>query len=230
MLVLAISAVDPDTSLNNLVYTLNTTEVPYFAIGRTTGEISTTGILLDREKIPVIVFPVYVTDGTSKASTFVSVNIVDVNEPPQFPNSPYIGFVAENRPIGTHVRYITAFDADDPKLANGKNSKISYTIDRSSGQSEANADGGLFAIDSTTGLLTTAAVFNLENIRRNLTILVRASDEGDPRLSSVALVTIVVTDVSEFAPKFSHSGFVGEISENAVLGNVLAFASVQDRP
>jgi hypothetical protein len=218
MFVLTISAIDRDTPPTNLIYTINTTTVPYFNIGPITGNITTTGVPLNREKVPVVVFPVYVTDGISIASTFVAVNVVDVNEPPYFPNTPYIGFVPENKPIGTTVRYITAFDDDDPKLADGKNSKISYTIDRSSGQSQVDADGGLFAIDPTTGLLTTTAVFNLENIRRNLTILVRASDEGNPRLSSTTLVTIVVTDISEFPPKFSQDGFVGEVAEDAALG------------
>ncbi len=223
MLVLAISAIDPDTPHTHLIYTLNTTTFPYFYIGPTTGEITTTGVPLNREKVPVVVFPVYVTDGTNTASTFVTVNVIDVNEPPYFPNAPYVGFVSENKPIGTHVRYITAFDDDDPKLADGKNSKISYTIDRSSDEPQIDADGGLFTIDSTTGLLTTTAVFNLESIRRNFTILVRASDDGDPRLSSTVLVTIVVTDVSEFPPKFSQDGFVGQVSEDAILGNVDVF-------
>jgi protocadherin Fat 1/2/3 len=220
-LVLPMSAIDPDTPHTHLVYTLNSTTFPYFRIDPTTGEITTTGVPLNREKMPVVVFPVYVTDGTNTASAFVVVNVLDVNEPPYFPDSPYIGFVSENEPIGTHVRYITAFDDDDPKLADGKNSRVSYAIDRSSGEPEVDADGELFTIDSTTGLLTTTAVFNLESIRRNLTIIVRASDDGDPKLSSSTFVTIVVTDISEFPPKFSQSGFVGEVSEDAVLGNAV---------
>lgn len=217
MLVLAISAIDPDTPPTNLIYTLDTTTVPYFNIGRTTGEIFTTGVPLNHEKLPVVVFPVYVTDGTSTASTFVAVSVIDVNEPPYFPNAPYVGFVPENEPVGTTVRYVTAFDEDDPKVADGKNSKVSYSIDVSSGESQLDADGRLFAIDPTTGRLTTTEMFNLENIRRNLTILVRASDEGDPSLSGTTVVTIVVTDVSEFPPKFSQDGFWGEVSEDAVL-------------
>ncbi|XP_028392611.1 protocadherin-like protein [Dendronephthya gigantea] len=229
MLVLAVSAVDPDTPSNQLVYTLNTTIVPYFNIGSTTGEITTTGVPLNVEKVPVVVFPVHVTDGNSIARALVVVNVLDVNEPPYFPNSPYIGFVPENKPIGTPVRYITAFDDDDPKLANGKNSKISYAIDRSSGETQLDADGGLFSIDSTTGLLTTSGVFNLETIRRNLTILVRASDEGVPKLSSTTLVTIVVEDISEFPPKFSQDGFVGEVAEDVSLGSVvLEMATVDE--
>ena len=159
----------------------------------------------------------YVTDGTRTASTFVAVTVIDVNEPPYFPNAPYVGFVSENEPIGTTVRYVTAFDEDDPKVVDGKNSKVSYSIDQSSGGSQLDADGGLFAIDPTTGLLTTTAMFNLEDIRRNLTISVRASDEGDPSLSGTALVTIVVTDISEFPPKFSQEDFAGEVSEDAAL-------------
>lgn len=218
MLVLAISAMDSDTPQTHLIYTLDTTTVPYFNIGRTTGEIFTTGVPLNQEKLPVVVFPVYVTDGTRTASTFVAVNVIDVNEPPYFPNAPYLGFVSENEPVGTTVRYVTAFDEDDPKVADGKNSKVSYSIDQSSGVSQLDADGGLFAIDPTTGLLTTTAVFNLEDIRRNLTILVRASDEGDPiSLSGTTLVTIMVTDISEFPPKFSQEDFSGEVSEDAAL-------------
>ena len=221
MLVLAISAIDPDTPHIHLRYTLNSTTFPYFHIDPATGEITTTGVPLNREKIPVVVFPVYVTDGTNTASAFVVVNVLDVNEPPYFPDPPYSGFVPENEPIGTHVRYVTAFDDDDPKLANGKNSKISYAINRSSGQPQVDADGALFMIDSTTGLLTTTAVFNLESIRRDLTISVRASDDGDPKLSSTTLVTIVVTDISEFPPKFSQDDFVGEVYEDAILGNIM---------
>lgn len=170
----------------------------------------------------MIVFPVFVTDGTNTASTFVAVNVLDVNEAPYFPNPPYIGFVEENKPIGTSLRYIAAVDDDDPKLAGGKNSKVSYSIDRSSGEPMLDADGGLFVIDSSTGLLNTSVVFNLETIRRNLTILVRAMDDGVPRLSTTTLVTIVVEDISEFPPTFSEDGFVGVVSEDATLGKIIS--------
>ena len=230
MLVIPIYATDPDTPSSDLIYSLNTTAVPYFTIGPSTGEITTTGVPLDREKVPVVIFPVYASDGSNTASTFVAVDVTDVNEPPYFPNTPYVGFVSENQPIGTTVRYITAFDDDDPKVGDGKNSEISYTIDRNSDDSQLDADGGLFAIDSSTGLLTTNTMFNLESVRRNLTIVVRASDEGNPRRSGTTLVTIVVTDISEFPPKFSQSDFVGEVSEDAVLGKVQFKRVKKQRP
>ena len=227
-LVLLVEAIDEDSPAGHLVYTLDSSADPYFLVGSNTGVVTTGTTPLDREKTPVVVFAVSVSDGLNEAKTFVQVTLEDVNESPYFPNSPYVGYVEENQPRGTTVRYVTAFDDDDPNLHDGRNSNITYTIDGNSGKSTIDDDGRMFSVDPTSGLLSTDAVYNLEKIRRNLTVQLRATDGGSPSLYATVLVTIVVVDVSEFAPEFTTRVFREEVSEDATLGELVLKLTVAD--
>lgn len=218
---LVVEAADNDSPDGRLVYSVDSAAAPYFIIGSATGILTTTTTPLDREKTPVVVFAVIVTDGTNKARTFVEVTVLDVNDPPYFPNSPYIAYVKENQPQGTYVRYVTAFDGDDPNANDGRNSDLTYTIDTTTGKLTYDEDGEMFSIDSVTGLIVTDTVFDLERIRRNLTIQVRATDGGTPSLSATAVVTVVIEDVSEFPPKFTARIYREQVAEDAPLGHLV---------
>ena len=56
-------------------------------------------------------------------------------------------------------------------------------------------------VDARTGLLTLSQSL-LEHEYRNFTVIVNASDNGDPRMSSTVPVLIIVDDVNDNSPRF----------------------------
>ena len=61
-LVLTVTATDVDTPSDSIYYSLDQPGELYFTIGRRTGELRTSGRLLDREKTPVLYFDVKASD------------------------------------------------------------------------------------------------------------------------------------------------------------------------
>ena len=61
-LVLTVTATDVDTPLNSIYYSLDQLDEMFFTIGPRTGELRTSGRLLDREKTPVLYFDVKASD------------------------------------------------------------------------------------------------------------------------------------------------------------------------
>ena len=61
----------------------------------------------------------------------------------------------------------------------------------------------LLEIDSHTGVLTLSQSL-LEYEYRNLTLVVNASDDGDPSMSTVVPVHIIVDDINDNPPRFSE--------------------------
>ena len=62
-LVLTVTATDVDTTSDTITYSLDQQGEVYFTIGPRTGEIKTSGRLLDREETPVLYFQVKASDG-----------------------------------------------------------------------------------------------------------------------------------------------------------------------
>lgn len=62
-LVLTVTATDIDTTSDTITYSLDQQGEMYFTIGPRTGEIKTSGRLLDREETPVLYFQVKASDG-----------------------------------------------------------------------------------------------------------------------------------------------------------------------
>jgi hypothetical protein len=60
---------------------------------------------------------------------------------------------------------------------------------------------GRVEIDSRTGILTLSQSL-LENEYRNLVLMVNATDNGDPLMSTVVPVVILVDDINDNPPRF----------------------------
>ena len=56
-------------------------------------------------------------------------------------------------------------------------------------------------IDSRTGVVTLSQLL-MEHEYRNLTLVVNASDNGNPQMSSTVPVVIIVDDVNDNPPRF----------------------------
>ena len=144
-----------------------------------------------------------------------------------FPNQPYVGFIKENQPAGTLVRYINGVDRDNPDVNDGKNVKLNYELVTNSGEDPFDKYGKLFELDKN-GRLVTKVKLDAEEFRRNLTIRVRAWDSGSPRLSGETDVTIVIRDVSEEPVQFQKRHYKATVPESSFPGFVVIQLTTKD--
>jgi VCBS repeat-containing protein len=194
------SADDPDPE-DVLSYSLVDDAGGRFAIDPATGAITTTAPL-DHESQASYDIVIRATDpdglSTDKA---VTIAVGDVNETPValvLDDSS----VDENAPAGTLVGTVSASDPDGDSL--------SYTL--------VDNAGGRFALDSTTGALTTTMPFNHE-AQASYDIVLRASDAGG--LAVERTVTITVGDVNEAPTAVADSVSVNEDATTGNLWNLL---------
>ena len=216
----------------NIEFALDDVAKQYFSINKADGRITTSGKLLDWETTPVITFPVYAYDKKSpeqKGQTFVRVIVNDINDAsPFFPDQPYIGYVPENSDTGFTVRFVNGKDADNPDVNFGNNVKLTYELVTNTGQEPYDKDGRLFELTSE-GLLITKVSFDLEEYRRNLTLRIRARDNGNPPLYGETDVTIVIEDENEFPALFRKPRYEASVSETQPPGFVVLQLTVKDR-
>ncbi|XP_068212787.1 putative neural-cadherin 2 [Palaemon carinicauda] len=118
---------------------------------------------------------VKVTDGEYDAFTAVHVNLKDINDnAPFFPVSTINATISENTPEGASVAQVAATDNDDPR--EGHNARLVYSleknvIDEASGRP-------IFAVDSDSGLITTALCCLDREKTQRYSIQVVATDGG----------------------------------------------------
>ncbi|XP_077579230.1 protocadherin-16-like [Stigmatopora nigra] len=173
-----------------------------FALDSDTGALS---ILkgLDREEQEVFNLTVVAEDhGTPRlsASQLLRIYVVDVNdEAPRFQESVYRAQIAENRPAGTSVLTVSAFDLDQ-----GSNGKVTYE-----GVSEE-----AFSVDPASGVVTATRPLDREE-RENYSLTVYAKDGGLPPNYSKATVRIRVSDENDNAPVFGRRHYGLEVPENS---------------
>ena len=79
-------------------------------------------------------------------------------------------------------------------------------------------DSDAFNIDESTGVITIARSLDRET-NSSFTLMVTASDQGDPSLSSTVSVTIAVLDVNDNAPEFPATPSSFRVSETARTGS-----------
>ena len=111
---------------------------------------------------------------------------------------------------------MTAFSDD----ADGTDT-ISYSLDDN--------DGGRFAIDSTTGIVTVAGGIDREADGASRSITVRAtSTDGS---FQTRIFTIAIDDVDEFdvGPVSDSDAAANEVAENAVNGTVVGVTALASR-
>ncbi|HEU0099304.1 MAG TPA: cadherin domain-containing protein [Allosphingosinicella sp.] len=190
------SADDPDPE-DVLGYSLVDDAGGRFAIDPSTGAVTTTGPL-DHEAQASYDLVIRATDpdGLSVDRT-VTINVGDVNETPAalvLDDSS----VDENAPAGTLVGTVSASDPDGDAL--------SYTL--------LDDAAGRFALDATTGALTTTAPLNHE-AQASYDLVIRATDPDG--LSVERTVTIGVGNVNE-APTAAADAV--SVNEDATTGNL----------
>lgn len=123
---------------------------------------------------------------TSEAT--IEVTILDVNDnSPIFLESPYSVRVAENANISSFILQVIAEDSDS-----GTNAEVDYKID---------SDVTEFKIDEESGNISVIADLD-RRLQSFYSFNITATDRGNPPLSSVTTVNVIVTEVNDNQPYF----------------------------
>ena len=136
----------------------------------------------------------------------VNIGIEDVNDnAPEFDSSTVRISVPENVELGIPLYAAHARDRDS-----GRNGVVRYRLASSAGGSSS---GGLFAVDSRLGHLTLARHLDYETAQRH-SLIVIATDTGEPALSANLTVLVEVQDVNDNRPVFERAEYTVDIVES----------------
>ncbi|KAK7919035.1 hypothetical protein WMY93_010319 [Mugilogobius chulae] len=146
----------------------------------------------------------------------VEIKIVDVNDnAPEIIVKSLTSPVPEDSAVGTVIALISARDLDS-----GDNGKVTLTL----------ASGSPFKLNPSVSnhySLVTSAPLDREKSKL-YTVKIKASDSGRPALSAEKMIEIVLSDVNDNPPVFSHSIYVTYVKENCPPGIILYSVSASD--
>ncbi|TSK28057.1 Cadherin EGF LAG seven-pass G-type receptor 1 [Bagarius yarrelli] len=132
----------------------------------------------------------------------------NINSAPQFQLPNYQVSIPENEPPGTRVITLTAFDSDD-----GDAGVLEYDMEALFDSRSNN----YFQIDLETGGITTLQSLDRE-VKDTHVFKVMATDNGTPRRSATAYLTITVSDTNDHKPVFEQTEYRVSIRENVEVG------------
>ena len=190
---LTVFARDQDTGQNSdITYELSPQVVTQIKIEPVSGLITAT-TSLDREAEPggQIKFYVIAKDkGETPLSSSVQVVITlrDINDEAPYFDKPVYSFHVSEESSPATIGSVHAVDPDS--LAN---SMVSYNL--------VDSESTVFAISSSSGELRTLMSLDRE-VQSEYTLVVSATDSGNPPQSSTAFVTVVVDDINDNKPVF----------------------------
>ena len=210
--VFRVTASDSDSGSNEELEFEILTNNSSFSIDLETG-IVRVAIELDFDNAslpnPIIVHILVSDRGTPPRSTNGTLNITvtDVND-----NAPYFTgdliqeFVAENTSVNHTAFTIRAFDRDS-----NENAELTYEILNAIPEECETR----YRIVSETGEVILNEPVDAEEREESCSLLVKATDNGDPPLSDTATYNVLITDINEKAPEFVPARPTGEVAENS---------------
>ena len=199
-----------DTDNDRLTYILEGFDASSFMIDSDTGQLETK-MPLDHETDDSYSVMVKAVDGQGGSDSIgVIINVVDVNEPPEFSGNLGVHSVAEDAGPGVDIGAPVA--ATDPE-----NDTLVYSLDSASAQ--------VFAINPSTGQLQTKAALDYDTARtHSVTVYVSdrkdASGNADTAVDDEISVTITVTNVNEL-PAFTGATLGRSVDENSQIGTAV---------
>ena len=196
-----------DTDNDDLTYILEGFDANSFMIDPSNGQLKTK-MPLDHETKDSYSVLVKAEDGRGGSDAIaVDINVIDVNEKPEFSGNLGVHSVPENTGAGVDIGApVTATDEEGDTLT--------YSLDAAGAQ--------VFAIDASTGQLQTKAVLDYETARTH-SVEVHVSDRknadgvADTVVDATISVTITVTNVNE-PPAFTEGAPARVVDENSVIG------------
>ncbi|MEQ1831354.1 MAG: cadherin domain-containing protein, partial [Pirellula sp.] len=218
--VTTVVASDADLPGPTITYSISGADASLFSIGSSSGVLTFVSgrnreSHTDADSNGVYEVTVQASDGTLTDTQAISVTITDVDEfdvGSVTDSNATANSVAENASIGTAVG-ITATASD----ADATTNTITYSLQSS--------DGGNFAIDANTGVVTVAAALNRETLGASRNITVRATS-ADGSYTDQAF-TINLTDVDEFdvSTPTDSNGTANAVNENASNGTTVGITA-----
>lgn len=161
---------------------------------------------LDREKKEKYALKVSVKKGSAiSEGPSVHVRLSDINDnAPTFQEPVYKLFVQENLKGGYEIGTVSAKDPDK-----GENSRLIYSIVNF----ENTESDRRFMIDLNSGVIRATTTLDRETLDTHV-LTVRAEDAGNPRLSRLIHVFVIVKDINDHTPTFSSNNHVMSIPLN----------------
>ncbi|XP_033745648.1 protocadherin Fat 4-like [Pecten maximus] len=153
-------------------------------------------------------------DGTTYVTAIVTITVNDVNEVAVFGSSTYTPTFAENQATGTTLVQVAATDGDASTFGT-----ITYSISSGDGAS-------YFAIDSSTGIITSTAVIDYE-VNTIFSMIVQAVD-GVPALTAQCLVQVTISDENDNTPTFNPTTYTVTLSEDSPVTTTVTTVSATD--
>jgi len=180
------------------------------------GEVRVAGVI-DYEEASSHELDVQAKDGGGQASHCkLIIDVVDVND-----NKPVIEIksasanVAEDSKPGTMVALINIYDLDT-----SSSGRVTCSI-------SDNVPFKLVSEVKNYYMLVTDGILDRE-IQREYNITIAATDAGSPQLSSVQIISIIVNDVNDNPPTFTHTEYNANILENQPVGTFVMKVTAQD--
>ncbi|KAM4677968.1 protocadherin Fat 2 [Discoglossus pictus] len=148
--------------------------------------------------------------------TVVVINVTDVNDnEPIFNQDEYNGQISEDSVIGDLVLVVSAFDQDGPS-----NNKVIYSIVKGDPL-------GHFSIHPERGEIRVLSRLDREK-RSSYSLVVRATDNGNPPHFSEVIARVQVSDVNDNPPKFLESNYSVVILDGSPIGSSVMKLLVTD--
>uniref|UniRef100_A0AAX7UQI8 Uncharacterized protein n=1 Tax=Astatotilapia calliptera TaxID=8154 RepID=A0AAX7UQI8_ASTCA len=157
-----------------------------FAVDKKTGQVVTTGLVLQREREYLL--SVVALDGMGSRSAPAMLSVVAGARAPQFTNTSYAISIPENTPEGQPFLVVFAISFQKQQIS------YSLLINPSS----------LFSIQQETGEISLTRTLDYENDQRRYLLMVRASEEPGS-LSAATEVQVLITDENDCVPEFLQS-------------------------
>ncbi|XP_051528410.1 protocadherin-20-like [Myxocyprinus asiaticus] len=184
-----LQATDADSDIRGEVYYLLGADAPtIFHLGRLTG-VLTVCTSLDREEKETYRFMVRALDCGTPRKESVATMIITVQDrndnSPRFINKDFTFFVPENFPGFREIGVLTVTDADA-----GQNGWVALSILNGS---------DIFVIDTGRGALRAKTPLDREQ-QGTYYVWIEAIDGGEPALSCVTMVTVLLLDVNDNPP------------------------------
>ncbi|XP_058653536.1 protocadherin alpha-3-like [Onychostoma macrolepis] len=223
--VIQVNATDFDEGSNGeIVYSfgknVNSKVRKLFDINTITGEITVEGPL-DYEVKDSYEIDIQASDkGTVPHTTdkSIMIKIIDINDnEPEIEVTSFSSAIPEDSRPGTTVALISVTDLDS-----GLNGKVSCFF-------EDNMPFKLIPSSqhSTYSLVTTSPLDRETKFEYYITLV--AKDMGQPSMSSVKIITVLISDVNDNSPEFSFSPYTFYVMENNVPGKFLFSVSASDK-